>query len=297
MRSSLTFTLISLIAAAACGGSDPAPDAPENGFNPPTAVLKANIEVTDNNWMEIGDANLTCLNTPNADQATAQEVMLDTTVKDFQNGTVVPNAMVTAFNGIDYMTPFVMGTSDATTGKVTLAIPMGTKRFGFKMTGEFMTTFLLNQTIKPDLAAQALTIQSVSNSTAATLPALIGQTRTPGTGVIAGALRDCAGHEMSNFVATVSSTQGTATPIGGADSFYFSPTVGLPQHHNAQPSASGDGLFMVIQIPPTDTAYVQMWGFPTNADLASNNMKLIAELKVPALADAVITGSYEPLRQ
>ena len=44
--------------------------------------------------------------------------------------------------------------------------------------------------------------------------------------------------------------------------------------------------------------YVQMWGFPTAADMAMGKagLKLIAELQVPLLSDTVITGSYEPLR-
>jgi hypothetical protein len=52
----------------------------------------------------------------------------------------------------------------------------------------------------------------------------------------------------------------------------------------------------VIELPVAPTAYVQVWGFPTDADLASGELKLIAELQAPVIADTVITGSYEPLR-
>ena len=71
-------------------------------------------------------------------------------------------------------------------------------------------------------------------------------------------------------------------------------------HHNRQAAGSEDGLFMIIEVPNTSPmGYVQMWGFPTAADMAMGQagLKLIAELKVPVLADTVITGSYEPLRQ
>ena len=55
---------------------------------------------------------------------------------------------------------------------------------------------------------------------------------------------------------------------------------------------------MVIQLPATQSAYVQMWGYKTDADaMAGGEMTLLAELPVPVLADTVITGSYEPLRQ
>jgi phosphoribosylcarboxyaminoimidazole (NCAIR) mutase len=139
----------------------------------------------------------------------------------------------------------------------------------------------------------------VSNATAATLPALIGQTRVAGSGVIAGALRDCQNHEVSGFIATISSTSGTATTLDGADTYYFSPTVGLPVHHSQAHYGSKDGLFMIIQVPTSSpTGYVQMWGFPTDADLAMGmaGLQLVAELQVPVLGDTVITGSYEPLR-
>jgi len=164
-----------------------------------------------------------------------------------------------------------------------------------------MSTLLLFQYLDPSAAAMTQTspdkIQSVSNSTAATLPALIGETRTPGSGVLAGALRDCQLREMSNFVATVSSVKGQSVPLDGADAYYFSAQAGLPVHHSQQESASNDGLFMVIELPVTQTAYVQAWGYVTDADKASDHLSLISELQVPVLGDTVITGSFEPLRQ
>ena len=310
MRLSLTFTMISL-SVAACGGSDTTPDAAvkDVGFNKPAVGLKANMQ-SGSTWSEIGPADLTCLNTPSSDMATTVAVTLNTVIKDFQSGNAVPGATVTVFK--DQMTDaaFDTQTSDSS-AYATFTIPTGVKRFGFKMTttdGSTMPTFLLNQYIEPGVALQPagsdtdptkrMKVQSVSTSTGATLPALIGETRNPGTGVIAGALRDCQHHEMSNFVATVSSTSMTATPIDGAEAYYFSDAVDLPVHHQQQDAASKDGLFMVIQLPAAPTAYVQMWGYKTDADAtAGGDMSLIAELPVPVLADTVITGSYEPLRQ
>src|SRR3569623_1158763 len=127
--------------------------------------------------------------------------------------------------------------------------------------GQF-PTFLLNQYVKPDAPAATTdppSIQSVSNSTAALLPALIGQTRTQGTGVGAGALRDCQGHEISNFVVTVSSTSMTQTPIAGAEAFYFSLSPELPVHHKQAESAAANGLFMVIQLPTSPMPGSFVW--------------------------------------
>jgi hypothetical protein len=264
---------------------------------------------------DVGLADLSCLNTPSADQATTVAVSLATVVLDYQQHTFVPNAKVTAFKDIDYTHPFDTQTSSATScptaapcGDVTITIPVGTKRFGFQMTdtampATFLPTFLLFQYVDPGMASQTLErVQTISESTATLLPALIDVTRTPGSGVLAGALRDCQHHEISNFVAAVSSTQGTATPIGAA--YYFQAGVDLPVHHckngvcgNSQAdAASSDGLFLVLNLPAAPTAYVQMWGYPTDADVGGD-MTLVAELALPVLTDTVITGSYEPLRQ
>lgn len=303
MRLPLAFALASL-SLAACGGDDTntTPDANDDiGFNTPTVTLKANREVSEDNWEEIGAADLSCLGTASADVASTVEVTLMTKVSDFQSGNAVPNATVTVFHNQDHANPFDTKMSDSS-ANITFTIPSGTKRFGYKMTSSnALPTFLLNQTLdSPSEPNQSETeIQSVSNATAATLPALIGQTRVQGTGVVAGALRDCQKREISGFIATMSSTPATASPLQGAEAYYFSSSVGLPVHHNQAQFASHDGLFMIIQVPTTTPmGYVQMWGFPTDADLAMGKagLKLIAELQVPILADTVITGSYEPLR-
>jgi hypothetical protein len=311
--------IFSIASLAACGSSTkPMPDAPKDiGFNKPMAALRANMSNAD-----VGAADLSCLGTASADQATTVAVSLATVVEDFQNKTLNGAASdpvtVTVFKDVMITAPFdtqmsssSMCPNNAPCGNVTVTIPVGTKRFGFKMVDPasspaFLPTFLLNQTVAPDTATQTLDrIQTVSNSTATLLPALIGEQRTAGTGVLAGALRDCQKHEVSNFVATVSSTSGTATPIPGAETYYFQAGVDLPVHHclpgkacttNEANASSADGLFMAIQLPPSSSAFVQMWGYPTDAEVGGE-MTLISELPVPVIADNVITGSYEPLRQ
>ena len=53
---------------------------------------------------------------------------------------------------------------------------------------------------------------------------------------------------------------------------------------------------MAIEMQPNPTAYVQIWGYKTAADVTADNLSLIAELKTSVIAETVITGSYEPLR-
>jgi hypothetical protein len=311
----VTFTSLSV---AACGGDDTGttPDASVDiGFNLPTVTLKANKEVAEDTWQEQGAADLSCLNTSSSDQATSTLVTLNVVVKDFQSGNAVPGSTIEAFPDQKYQEPFAQATGTSvmadSMANATLTIPQGTKRFGYRMTSSTsLPTFLLNQVLEPTAPIQPTgtcdptpcrtKIQSVSNATAATLPALIGQTRTIGTGVVAGALRDCQEREISGFIATMSSTPAQANTVSGADTYYFDSAVGLPVHHNRQAYASGDGLFMIIEVPSTaTTGYVQMWGFPTEADMQMQQagLKLIAELQVPILPDTVITGSYEPLRK
>ena len=176
MRLPLAFTLISL-SLAACGGDDGnnMPDAAvkDVGFNKPTMTLQANMDGSAG-WTTIGPADLSCLNTPSTDTPTTVDVALSTTVKDFQNQTAVGTATVTAFKGIDIANVFDTQTSDSQSGAVTITIPTGTTRFGFKMTADSaMPTFLLNQKVDPGMATQTLgEIQSVSSSTATLLPAL-----------------------------------------------------------------------------------------------------------------------------
>ena len=295
--------LASLLVAAACGGSETSsPDAPpavSHGFDKPAAALKANNEMSPDNWVELGPANLDCLGTAANDPATTLVVNLSSKVKDFQSGSAVPGAVVSAFPNQSISTPFpgAPWTADGN-ADVTIMIPQGTKRFGYKMTHpDALDTLLLNQTVQPSMANQTLeAIQTVSKTTAQTLPALIDVSRTGGTGVLAGSVRDCSGNEMSNFIATVSSTKGTATHLAGADTYYFSASVGLPVRHSQQAAASKDGLFMVIELGAAPTAFVQIWGYKNDADLASDTLSLIGELETQVIADTVITGSYEPLR-
>jgi len=143
------------------------------------------------------------------------------------------------------------------------------------------------------------------------MPALIGVSRTPGTGVLAGAMRDCKQHEVSNAIATVSSTSAIATHLSGkvngsdviASTFYFSAaTTDLPVKHTGSTGrvmTNTDGLFTVFNLPPADVAYIQVWGFTSDGDVAKGmaGLTLLAELKSPVLADNVITGSIEPLRK
>jgi hypothetical protein len=306
--------LVLVLAATACGGGGdtPTPDAGvvDIGFKKPEKSLKANMELAEDSWMEIGAADFSCLNTPNADLPTSVAVELTTTVLDFQSDNLVPNAEIEVFANQDTANPFFTTTSDQN-AVATIQLPVGTKRFGYRLTDpESLDTLLLNQKVDPDEMVQTEgSIRTVSKATAATMPALIGISRTPGTGVLAGAMRDCQDREVSNFVATVVTAQGAtegthaeieaqnnANLVPGTDTYYFSASVGLPVRHTQKSAGSENGLFMVVELGVAPVAFVQVWGYIDDTDLAADKLTLLAELQTESIAETVITGSYEPLR-
>jgi len=290
------------IAIGACGGdgggdADAAPPLANPGFALPTAVTRANVDEH-----EVGDADWSCLGTPGADQARTAELILGGKVMELGGISPKPIPAVTlaAFPGTDFDATFATAMSDAEGAFAGLAIPVGQVRVGFKLTGtEIMDTLLLNQYWEPAATTFTQEIGAVTVALSNALPTFINFTRKPGTGVLAGAMRDCQHREVSNAIATVSATSGRADHVDGANTFYFDAAGGLPAIHEIEADTSADGRFVVFDLPATSTPnFIQVWGFPTAGDLAAGEagLKLLAELPSPVLADTIITGSIEPLR-
>lgn len=303
----------STVALGACGddGGSGGPDAGIDaaggnpGFPVPTAITKANHEAAGV-WTEVGDADWSCLNTPSTDQASHQMITLSGKIRDFQTDNGVGNATITAFGGYMLSGPFLgTATSDATAANkgdysINLtALTAPEKRYGFKIEApQYLRTYLLNQYFNPDTAAQTQDIAAVSIGTANAVIAFVGESFDSSTGTLAGAFRDCQNREVSNAVATVSSTSGTVTHLPNADTFYFSAqSSSLPVRHNVSPTMNQDGLFVVIDLPPQAApAYIQIWGFRTQAELTAGTLTLLSELPSPVEANAIITGSFVPKR-
>lgn len=299
MRTSFAFASFALLAA--CGGDDGNVDPCEDpqlengGFDPVCSVTettKANVDED-----EVGEANWDCLGTASDDVATTVEITLTGVLHDFQTeSTELRDATVTVFHGTDYQNAEDEFGPTAIDGVYTLTLPTGGTRWGFKVTQEDYTdTFLLNQYFEPGTANQTLDIAAISEGLTSALPAIIGIVRTPGSGVLAGAMRDCDGNEVSNAIATVSGTSGEIDHLEGADTYYIDE---LPVRHDQLAHTNESGLFAVFELPETDEAYIQLWGFVDEADIAMGEagLTLLAELPSPVVGDTVITGSIEPLR-
>jgi hypothetical protein len=300
----LVFSGLVSALAIGCGGNgggdtpDAGPDLPNPGFVTPSEPTVA-WSRQDGVWVEQGPADWSCLNTPSDDVATSDAVVVNGRIRDFQNsGDAVPNATISAFDGVELDNPFTTVTGDGT-GEFTLTIPAGTTRFGYKMSASgWLDTFLLNQYYESDPATQNHTINAVSELTANALPAFIGVTRTPGLGVVAGAIRDCQDREVSGAIATMSNVSGSADHIDGAETYYFSAgSSSLPVRHSQALTTNKDGLFVIIELPVVSgTAYLQVWGFTPDQNPATDELTLLAEVPSPVLGDTVITASIEPLR-
>ena len=323
MRLRMGLGLSSLMVAAACGGSSSnnnvdasPPDAPLTniGFTLPTKATHANMSTGSNTWMDLGPADWTCLNMASTDVPRTAADVLTGQVQDFMNmdsSHGVPNTTIDVFSDIDYTNPFATVTSDGS-GNFTTTIPVGKERVGFKLhAANYMDTFLLNQYWAPADTTDTIAIGDISQGLATALPAFIDFERAQGTGVLAGAMRDCQHHEVSNAIATVSSVSMMPDHLSGtitidnmptmiiASTFYFDASTGLPAKHKDKQATDPDGLFTIFNLPPiTGTAYMQVWGFKTDADVAQGmaGLTLLAELPSPVLADNIITGSIEPLR-
>ena len=290
--------------AAGCGGGDDdggdGEELENPGFATPDTVTTAYTK-EGAVWTMVGPANWDCLATASDDTPSTVDIELTGIARDFQNeDDVIADAMISVYDGNAITgTPIAMATSEAD-GTYALTLDAGIERVAFKTSAEdYLDTYLLNQYYDPHTVAQTEDLEPISVSLANTLTAFINKERTLGLGVLAGAIRDCDGHEVDGAIATVSATRGTADHVMGAETYYFSGgSRSLPIRLSQQAYTNEDGLFMVIELPPSSSdVYLQVWGFLPEQDPASDELTLIAELGMPVIGDTVISASMEALRQ
>jgi len=291
---------------AGCGGDDDGGGGADGGtlenpgFAKPDTVTTA-FQKDGEIWTEVGPANWSCLGTPSDDTPSTVEITVSGLVRDFQNkDDVIAGAMVEAYSGSDITgTPIGTATSNAD-GTFSITYDPGIERVAYKTSAdEYLDTYLLNQYYQPATAEQEENLEPISVSLANTLTAFINKERTPGLGVLAGAIRDCDVHEVKGAIATVSNTSATADHVDGAETYYFSAgSRSLPVRLSQQAYTNDDGLFMIIELPPSSSdVFLQVWGFTPDQDPATDELTLIAELGVPVIGDTVISASMEALRQ
>lgn len=295
-----------LALVVACGGDDDGGGGADGGtlenpgFATPDTVTTAFVKEGEI-WSEVGPANWDCLNTPSEDVPSTVDINLTGVVRDFQNeDDVIAEATITVYDSDDIGGAELATATSASDGSYSLTLEAGIERVAFKTeAAEYLDTYLLNQYYAPDMEDQVEELEPISVSLANTLTAFINKERTLGLGVLAGAIRDCDGHEVAGAIATVSSSRTTANHVDGAETYYFSAgSRSLPVRLSQQAYTNDDGLFMVIELPPSSSDnFLQVWGFLPDQDPASDELTLIAELGVPVIADTVVSASMEALRQ
>ncbi len=297
MKRVLGLSLVCASLAMGCGGGDGGDDLPNAGFVTPDVVTEAWLE-EGGVWVSKGAPDWTCLNGGVADPPSTTAITLTGKIEDFQTGNKVPGANIEAFRDVDFANPFDNSTSEDNTAEFTLTLPVGVTRVGYKITADgTLDTYQLNFNYDPANDAQTEDLNSVSELTANALPAFIGVTRTAGLGIIAGSIRDCQNREISGAVATLSSVSGMPEHVPGAVTYYFSAgATSLPVRHQLQATTNTDSLYVIIEVPPTGTAFLQIWGFVDAADLADGEMTLLGEIPSPIVADSVVTSSVDPLQ-
>jgi hypothetical protein len=272
----------------------------EDCFDPPTAALMA---VAD----DVEQApNFACA--PEAIMNAATPITVSGTVFDFQIGTnEIPMATVTAYYGDITGAAAEEVTADSN-GDYTIVLPAGApNRMAWKTTRPSggLATYALNEENDIGMAVQTgVDRENVSVATANALPAFIGHARTEGLGVVAGTIQDCDGNDVKNAIGTIASaaSDGNAENIefvAGAEVYYFDADSGLPVRRTSQASTNTDGLFVVIEIPPTSGSaqnYLQVWGYLSAADVAMGvaGLSLLAELPTAVLGDSVISLTMNP---
>lgn len=297
---SLALSLVSVLAA--CGGDDEMMEEdkgqPEIGFATPTEVTSSYREL-DPGWELVGAADWSCLGTASDESVTTADINLSGFVQDFQSKDLIPGAEITLYgDGGISSTSLATATADID-GNYTMTLPPGQTLWAFKLeTEDALDTYTLNEYFDPAVTDQMSIIDSVSVSTAQTLPAFIGVDRTPGLGIVSGSIRDCKGNRVRGAVVTTSSTLDVVNPVEGSVAYYFSAApTSLPVRHSQQSATNDDGVFVVIELPPGQERYLQIWGFVDDADLADGEMTLLGQVATPIVADAVVKVTTRPLRQ
>lgn len=285
---------------SAPGPCDPNADAGSSantGFVAPTDVTKAYVGDT-----LMGDADWSCLGTKTTDVATSAAVALSGTALDLQSGDALVGAEVAFWATADSSgTPAATATTDAN-GDYSLTLAPGALRPTARVSAQgALDSYTLNIGLEQGQSTQTLDLASVSALTANALPAFIGVVRTGGKAMVIGKIVDCQGRAVANAIAAFSSTSAAsttcATHVPGVTSYYFSAgSTSLPVRHSQRLSTNSDGLFLLLDAPPADLSYVQVWGFTAGDDPLTDQPRLLGELPVQLYGDTVWQATVEPLR-
>jgi hypothetical protein len=279
-----------VLVVAACGGGDDDPgvcsqDGGEACFQLPTAALAAH-DADSAVPADIGCGAI-------VPRDSTIEVTVSGTVKNYSGGTPIPSAAISVYDSNDYDTP-IATTTAGTDGTYSIVIPTGTPDLLFaKVVADgFVEIYVEN--LRPDLTTATIADFDLSMATAAFLDttfALVDTDWDHTKAGIAAVAQDCSRHPLEHAVATISATAGERDFIAGAPVFYAAAgDFPLPVPPDTRGDTNDNGAIAALNIPPSGTAFLQIWGFPDAGAVAEGEagLELVAEYPLNLFADEAL---------
>jgi hypothetical protein len=270
------------------------------GFNLPDVTVEAFERAISGGWVSKGPADFSCLDTPRDDAPSTRAMTISGTVVDFQGRDPVGQAIVEVWPTQDTRAAVAGSTTADQDGNYSLVVPAGAFRPAFRVTADGLIDDYRLNTALPTEPTHVVNLEPWSAGTVNAISFFIGVARMPGLGMTVWTMRDCGGDLVAHAVATVSTTpaaDGCPTHAAGADTYYFdADSQSLPVRHSQRLETDTDGLFMVIDIPVMQSAYVQVWGFTADQTPSTDQPRLLAELPIEVVGDAMVNGTLEPRR-
>lgn len=126
---------------------------------------------------------------------------------------------------------------------------------------------------------------------------LLGEDAAAGESAVMGGMLDCDNNVVSGVIVTVSSAMGSPTHAGDVQSGYFDDAVPPVFRTVAQQGlTAASGRFAMVNVEPSSMSFLQAWGFTPAQDPATDELTLLAELRLPVPADTTIQLGMRPLR-
>jgi hypothetical protein len=186
-------------------------------------------------------------------------------------------------------------------GRYSLTVPAGSANLALRVTDPAATRFLetvhLRPAFDPDQPEQELDLAVMRHSTVVAFPAFVGVTQTIEYGLAGGEVVDCNGDRVFGAVVSVSDTSLGSAHVPDAWTFYYSAgTSSVPVRNSSSATTNNDGLFVVLNVPPRDEAYIQAWGYLDGQTPGTDEVTLLAEVKTATADDVWMYARLAPRR-
>lgn len=295
------------LAAPGCGGDDSAGNNNASGEHLSPDLLS----------VEGGTPDYTCVGGADPALSFSADTEISGIVNDFEQDTPVEGIVVAVYSSLQDLldeNPYDVSEPSSPTGSYAVTAPSGVPRLHFKMhdpaTEDYYDTIEIMEPVAgmPPGPPQATGKDRivVSAITMATVPAILGIARQPGTGIVAGRVYDCQRREVQfaaqrAYDAPPDAPSRTLLSVyegAGRNSFYFG--NGMPVRDRVFTDV--EGQFIIANVPYTQGEFVtmEMWGrlqsdwLPAGHEDCTEGC-LISVQDVPVLPDTVVITDMLPL--